>query len=465
MGSSMREEEDFLGKKSLPGSAYYGIQTQRAVENFPVTGRGESKEFIMAYVMLKIAAAEANMELDNLDLEKGSAIIKAALEILGGKLLDEFKVDLFQAGAGTSFNMNVNEVIANRALEILGRSKGEYNYLNPNDHVNRSQSSNDTFPTASHVAIVMEADKLLETLSKLSSSMYDQGNTMVSVPKSGRTHLMDAMPITLGDEFIAYSEAIKRAANRIKESRNHLLEIPLGGTATGNGVNTPPLYRETVIKKLSKLTSLSFEPAKNGMEALQSRSIMVAFSNSLAELAVELSRIANDLRIMGSGPTSGLNEIVLPPVQPGSSIMPGKVNPVMAECMNMICFQIMGNNSTVSLAGQAGQFELNVMTPVMILNILEALAMLNNYLPVFQEKCIEGIRANKKSIEDETGKNPSIATLLSPKLGYSEAAKLSKEALETDQSIRDLVVMKGLMTSEEADKFFDLDEISKNPYK
>lgn len=461
----MREEEDFLGKKTLPDSAYYGIQTQRAVENFPVTGRTESKQLIRAYVMLKIAAAEANMELDNLDPKKGSAIIEAANEILEGKLLDEFRVDLFQAGAGTSFNMNVNEVLANRALEILGYSKGDYTYLNPNDHVNRSQSSNDTFPTASHVAIVIEADKLIKTLTNLSSSIDKLGKNLVSVPKSGRTHLMDAMPVTIGDEFIAYGEAIKRAKEKIIESRNQLLEIPIGGTATGNGVNTPSLYRKTVIKRLIQLTSIPFIPARNGLEALQSRSIMVAFSSSLGELAVELSRIANDLRLMGSGPTSGLNEIILPPVQPGSSIMPGKVNPVMAECLNMICFQIMGNNSTVSMAGQAGQFELNVMTPVMTSNIMESMIMLNNYLPVFQKKCIEGIKANQTRIEDMAGKNPSIATLLSPKLGYSEAAKISKEALETDQSIKNLVVLKGLMTKEEADKFFDLDEISRNPYK
>jgi len=461
----MREEEDFLGKKTLPDSVYYGIQTQRAIENFPVTGRRESNELIKAYAMLKIAVAEANMELDNLDQERGHAIIEAAEEILNDKLLDMFRVDLIQAGAGTSFNMNVNEVIANRALEILGHSKGEYTYLNPNDHVNRSQSSNDTFPTASHIAIVIEADKLLKILSNLSGSMEKLGKTMVSIPKSGRTHLMDAMPITLGDEFIAYSTAIERARDRINDSRNQLLEIPIGGTATGNGVNTPPSYRKTVIKKLSEITALPWKPAKNGMEALQSRSIMVSFSGSLGELAVELSRIANDLRLMGSGPTSGLNEIVLPPVQPGSSIMPGKVNPVMAECMNMICFQIMGNNSTVSLAGQAGQFELNVMTPVMTSNILESLKILNNYLPVFQKKCIEGIKANKTSIKDRTAKNVSIATLLSPRIGYSEAAKISKEAQETDQTIKDLVVLKGLMTKEEADKFFDLDTISKNPYK
>ncbi len=461
----MRLEEDFLGKKSLPDTAYYGIQTKRAIENFPVTGRTESNQLILAYVMLKKAAAEANMELDNLDEKQGSAIIEAANEILEGKLLDQFRVDLFQAGAGTSFNMNINEVIANRALEIMGRTKGEYAYLNPNDHVNRSQSSNDTFPTASHIAILWEADKLHKVLLNLSCSLNNLGKTMLSIPKSGRTHLMDAMPVTLGDEFIAYGMTISRSMGRIKERRDQLLEIALGGTATGNGVNTPPLYRKTVIKKLSKIAALPLIPTKNGLEALQSRSQMVSFSASIGELAVELARIANDLRLMGSGPTSGINEIHLPPVQPGSSIMPGKVNPVMAECLNMICFQIMGNNTTVSLAGQAGQFELNVMTPVMTSNILESVIMLNNYLPVFQKKCIEGIVADETSINEKTGMNPSIATLLSPKLGYSVAAKISKEAVETKQSIKDLVVKKGIMTQEEADKFFNLEEISKNPYK
>lgn len=461
----MREEEDFLGKKTIPDSAYYGIQTLRAIENFPVTGRTESIQLIKAYVMLKKAAAEANMELDNLDMERGSAIVEAANEILADQFLDQFRVDLFQAGAGTSFNMNINEVIANRALEIMGHSKGDYTYLNPNDHVNRSQSSNDTFPTASHIAIIKEADKLYQVLSKLSSSLNILGKNTVSITKSGRTHLMDAMPVTLGDEFIAYGEAIKRARDRIKDSRDNLLEIAIGGTATGNGVNTPPNYRKTVIKKLSEITELPLRPAKNGLEALQSRSQMVSFSGSIGELAVELIRIANDLRFMGSGPTSGINEIQLPPVQPGSSIMPGKVNPVMAECLNMICFHIMGNNTTVSLAGQAGQFELNVMTPVMTSNILESVIILNNYLPVFQNKCVEGIKANKSSIEGITGMNPSIATLLSPLIGYSEAAKISKESIATKQSIKDLVILKGIMTHDEAEKFFDLHQISKNCYK
>jgi len=461
----MREEEDFLGKKTIPDSAYYGIQTLRAIENFPVTGRTESTQLIKAYVMLKKAAAKANMELDNLDMERGSAIIEAANEILADKLLDQFRVDIFQAGAGTSFNMNINEVIANRALEIMGRSKGDYAYLNPNDHVNRAQSSNDTFPTASHIAIINEADKLYKVLSNLSSSLNILGKNTVSITKSGRTHLMDAMPVTLGDEFIAYGEAIQRARDRIKDSRDNLLEIAIGGTATGNGVNTLPLYRKTVIKKLSEITALPLRPAKNGLEALQSRSQMVSFSGSIGELAVELVRIANDLRLMGSGPTSGINEIRLPPVQPGSSIMPGKVNPVMAECLNMICFHIMGNNTTVSLAGQAGQFELNVMTPVMTSNILESVIILNNYLPVFQNKCVEGIKADKSSIEGRTGMNPSIATLLNPLIGYSEAAKISKESIETKQSIKDLVVLKGIMTQEEAEKFFDLQKISKNCYK
>jgi aspartate ammonia-lyase len=459
----MREEEDSLGRKEIPESAYYGIQTLRAMENFPVTGRKESPELIKAYVILKKAAAMANMELDNLDERMALAIIKAADEILSGKLADQFKVDIFQAGAGTSFNMNVNEVLANRALEILGKKKGQYEYLSPNDHVNRSQSSNDTFPTASHIAIILEADNLIKVLNNLVKSFKILGSDL-TIPKSGRTHLMDAMPVTLGDEFIAYGEAIDRARDRIEYKRDQLLEIAIGGTATGTGVNTPPRYRETVIEKLSVITSLNLIPSKNSLEALQSRSQMLSFSGSLRELAIELIRIANDLRLMGSGPTSGLNEIHLPPVQPGSSIMPGKVNPVMAECLNMICFQIIGNDTTVSLASQAGQFELNVMTPVISSNIIESISLLNNYLPVFQIRCIEGIEADKEGIERVLGMNPSLATLLSPKIGYLNAAKISKEAMDKKLSIKELVVLKGLLSPEEADEIFDLKKISRNIY-
>ena len=459
-----RIEKDSLGEKEIPAMAYYGIQTQRAVENFPVSGRSESSELIKAYVIVKKAAALTNMEIDSLDKERGQAILKAADEILSGKFADQFPVDLFQAGAGTSFNMNINEVIANRALEVMGRERGEYKYLSPNDHVNKSQSSNDTFPTASHVAIILEADILLNVINKLSLSFKLKGEEMISKPKSGRTHLMDAMPVTIGDEFLAYMSAISRAGKRINERRNDLLEVSIGGTATGTGVNTPPLYREKVIKHLREITSLDLIPAINSHESLQSRSQMAAFSGALRELAIELIRIANDLRLMGSGPTAGLGDIILPPVQPGSSIMPGKVNPVMAECLNMVSYQIIGNDTTVSIAAQAGQLELNVMTPIMTSNILESLKLLNNYLPVFQSKSVEGIRTDEENLRNIAGMNPSLATLLSPKIGYLEAAEIAKEASKKKESIKDLVVKRGILSIEEADRMFNLEIISKNRY-
>ncbi len=460
----MRLEQDSLGEKEIPSEVYYGIQTLRAVENFPVSGRTERTELIYAYVTVKKAAALTNMKLGFLDHERGEAILKAAEDVLHGKLADQFPVDLYQAGAGTSFNMNINEVLANRALEILNRNKGEYDYLSPNDHVNASQSSNDTFPTASHIAIIKESDKLYKTLINLGGSFKLKGSKLSDMPKSGRTHLMDAMPVTLGDEFIAYGNAIIRAAKEIYEKRNNLLEIPIGGTATGTGVNTPVSYRDNVVKKLAELTSLDLIPANDSLEALQSRSQISNFSGALRELAHDLIRISNDLRLMGSGPTSGFAEINLPPVQPGSSIMPGKFNPVMAECLNMISFQIIGNDTTVSLAAQAGQFELNVMTPVMTSNILDSISFLNNYLPIFQTMCIEGITANKNRLRTIVEMNPSFATVLSPKIGYLKTAELVKQAIESKKSIRDLVVTRGILSEEEADKLLDLKTISKNLY-
>jgi len=461
----MRLEKDSIGEREIPDNAYYGIQTLRAMENFPVSGRHERPELIKAYILVKKAAAITNMELETLDNVRGEAIVKAADEIISGKLADQFPLDIFQAGAGTSFNMNINEVLANRALEILGEKRGQYDYLSPNDHVNQSQSSNDTFPTASHIAILFDADVLNIVLLNLAGAFKQKGKEISYIPKSGRTHLMDAVPVTIGDEFIAYSSAIKRAAERIRERRNDLLEVAIGGTATGTGVNSPPSYRKNVVKKLAELTSLKLIPANNSFEALQSRSQMAAFSGALRELALELIRIANDLRLMGSGPTSGLNEIVLPPVQPGSSIMPGKVNPVMAECLNMISFQIIGNDTAISLAVQAGQLDLNVMTPVMTSNILESTSMLNNYLPVFQSSCVEGIKVNEEQLQMVAGMNPILATLLSPKIGYLHAAELAEESMKTNQPLKDLVIAKGILSEEDANRLFNLETISKNRYR
>jgi aspartate ammonia-lyase len=458
----MRQERDSLGKREVPDEAYYGIQTLRAVENFFVTGRREPPELVRAYALVKEAAALANMELGVLDPPRGEAIVAAAAEVASGELADQFPVDIFQAGAGTSFNMNLNEVLANRALEILGRRRGEYGFLGPNDHVNLSQSSNDTFPTASHLAAIGEADRLSAHLRDLGLALGRKGEEFRSLPKTGRTHLMDALPVTLGDEFQAYAAAILRASARVRERRDGLLEVAIGGTATGTGAGSPEGFRDAVVRHLSRLTGLGLIPARDGLEALQSRSQIAAFSGALRELALELIRIANDLRLMGSGPTSGLDEIVLPAVQPGSSIMPGKVNPVMAECLDMIAFQVIGNDAALSLAAQAGQLELNVMAPLMTHTILDSLGMLNRYIPAFTARCIDGIRANDPRLMSSVGMNPALATLLSPRIGYLRAAEIAEEAMEKKRPIRDLAVEKGILTEREADALFNLKEISRN---
>jgi fumarase (EC 4.2.1.2) len=321
----MRKERDFLGVRELPDTAYYGVETLRALENFPVSGIPERPELIHAYIQVKKAAAFTNMDLGVLDRQIGEAIVRAGDEILEGHLADQFPVDVFQAGAGTSLHMNVNEVLANRALEIRGRSKGDYEYINPHIHVNRSQSTNDTFPTAAHLALIETTDRLLHALESLAAAFSRKGEEFCNLPKSGRTHLMDALPVTLGDEFQAYSTAIARSCADLRERRNALLEVPLGSTATGTGVTTPPGYRERVLFHLSRITGLPLTPARDSFDALQSRSLMASLSGALRGLSLELVRIANDLRLMGSGPVSGLAEISLPAVQPGSSIMPGKV--------------------------------------------------------------------------------------------------------------------------------------------
>ncbi len=460
----MRQERDPLGIRDVPAEAYYGIQTMRAMENFPVSGLREPPELIAAYAVIKKAAALTNMELGVLDLQRGRAIVTAADEILAGKFADQFPVDIYQAGAGTSFNMNMNEVIANRALEFLGKHRGDYEFLSPNDHVNRAQSTNDTFPTASHIAIIRGALSLDTVLADLAGALQKKGVAFALLPKTGRTHLMDAIPIMLGDEFSAYSAAVDRAAGRIRQRRDDLLEVAIGGTATGNGATTPAGYREKVIYTLRSLTGLDLIPARNSFEVLQSLSQMGAFSGSLKELSLELIRIANDLRLLSSGPVSGLDEIILPPVQPGSSIMPGKVNPVMAECADMIAFQIIGNDTAVSMAVQAGQLELNVMAPVIVHNILQSISLLTHYLPVFTLQCIEGIEVHKDRLVMNAGTNPVLATLLTQKIGYQRAAEIAEESRVNHTAVRDLAVEKGILTADEADALFNLQTIAGNRY-
>jgi len=451
----MRIEKDFLGSRKLPDKAYYGIQTLRAVENFPVSGVRQGPEIIISYACIKKAAAITNMKLGTLDEVRGKAIVRAAGEIMSGRLADQFPIDVFQAGAGTSTNMNVNEVIANRALESLGRRRGDYAYLSPNDHVNLGQSTNDTFPSASQIAIVSASKCLVKVTYDLADALDSKGEEFRNVLKSGRTHLMDALPISLGDEFGAYGAAVERAAERIELRQGELRELPIGGTAVGTGANAHPKFRETVLQELSRLCRMSFIPPRDAFEAMQSRALMVAFSSSLKELSIELTRIANDLRLLNSGPTTGFSEIVLPAVQPGSSIMPGKVNPVMAECLDMIAFRVIANDSAVTMAAQAGQLELNVMTPIMTHGILESVSILSNFLPVFQKKCVEGIAVSRECCKDYLERNSSMATFLVPKIGYVKAAEVAKEAMRRRRPVVEIALERKLITKKEAKDLFD----------
>ena len=452
-----RTEFDSLGEKKVPTGAYYGIQTLRAVENFPVSGIKVPTVFVYAYVMLKKAAAIANMHVDWLDKKVGNAIVTACDEVLTGKLSDQFVVDVFQAGAGTSFNMNVNEVIANRALELLGREKGDYKSVSPNDHVNMAQSTNDTFPTALHIATLLALQPLLVELEDLSRSFETLSQKYSEVIKSGRTHLQDALPVTIGQEFGAYASTIRKARDQLKTRSRLLAELALGGTAVGTGANAHSNFKDIAIAELNEMTGLDLYPAKNLFEALQSRNAVAAVSGALKELALELIRVANDLRLLSSGPTTGLSEIELPPVQPGSSIMPGKVNPVLAECLDMVAFQVVGNDLTVSLAVQAGQMELNVMMPVMMHNILQSIQLLTNFLPVFTKKCVMGITVNASRCFSYVENNPSLAVFLSPHIGYLEAAKIAKQALEEKRSVKEVAIEKGIITQEQAEEIFGTD--------
>ena len=450
-----RIEVDSLGEKAVPENAYFGVQTLRATENFPVSGIKAPLPFIRAYVMVKKAAALANAEVGWLFEEHKQAIVQVCDEVLDGKLLDQFVVDVYQGGAGTSFNMNVNEVLANRGLEILGKKKGDYKCLNPNDHVNMGQSTNDTFPTATHIAVLMALQPLIKELGGLAEAFEEQSRKHRKTAKSGRTHLQDAVPVTIGQEFSAYASALRNAAYQLKERQKNLYELALGGTATGTGANAHPRYKQIAIANLQKITGFPLKPAENAFEAMQSYRPVQTVSSALKELALELIRVANDLRLLSSGPTTGLAEIVLPPVQPGSSIMPGKVNPVMAECLDMVAFQVVGNDLTVAFAVQAGQLDLNVMMPVIMHNVLFSVQLLTNYLPVFRRKCVEGITVNEKRCAQYLEKNPALATFLSPHIGYLEAAKIAKQALDEGRSVKEVALEKGLLKPEDLERILD----------
>ena len=446
-----RSDRDSLGTVKIPSDAYYGPFTGRAVKQYHVTGQKPHTYLIRSFVMIKRSAAIANMKTKVLDRKRGNAIVKACDKILAGKYQDQFVVDMINSGAGTAFNMNTNEVIANIALKILGKGLGQYQHLHPNDHVNMSQSSNDTFPTAMHIAILFAVRDMIPAIDKLNKSLRKKAKQFASYKKVGRTHLMDALPITLGNEFASYATALTIARDGIILARKELEKLALGGTAVGTGANTPKGYRNIAIKELSKTSKLSLRAQQDMQYALQSRYAVANMSSALKNYAVELSKISNDIRLMASGPIAGLSELSIPAVHAGSSIMPGKVNPSLAECMNMICFSIIGNDTTVTIAAQAGQFELNVMLPVMLKSVLDSTDMLTNFLPIFSVNLIDGLDTNKQKLQDNIEKSPVIVTLLAPKIGYQKSADLFKESMKTGKTIRELVISKKLMTKKQVD--------------
>jgi len=446
-----RSDRDSLGTVKIPADAYYGPFTGRAIKQYHVTGQKPYPYLIKSFVMIKRSAAIANVKTKVLDRKRGNAIIKACDKILAGKYQDQFVVDMINSGAGTAFNMNTNEVIANVALKILGKKLGQYEYLHPNDHVNMSQSSNDTFPTAMHVAILFAIRDMLPVVDKLNSSLRKKAKQFSSYKKVGRTHLMDALPVTLGSEFDAYATSITKASHAIISSKQQLEQVALGGTAVGTGANTPKGYRKKAILELSKISKLDLIEQKNMQHSLQSKFAVTSASSSIRNLAIELGKISNDIRLMASGPVAGFGELEIPPVHAGSSIMPGKVNPSLAECMNMICYSVIGNDSTVALSAQAGQLELNVMLPVMLKSMLDSTDMLTNFLPIFSTNLIDGLSANKQKLQNNIEKSPVIVTLLAPKIGYQKSADLFKESMKTGKTIRELVISKKLMTKKQVD--------------
>lgn len=456
---SSRVDRDSLGNITVPANAYYGPFTTRAKQQYTVTGQTAHICLIKAFVMVKRSAALANKSLRLLDGEIADAIIRSCDEILDGKFIDQFVLDSVNSGAGTAFNMNCNEVIANRSLENLGKQKGEYEIISPNDHVNMSQSSNDTFPTAMHIAILLNSVELLSAIELVINTFSKKAEEFKDIVKIGRTHLMDALPVTLGNEFEEYAFSLKRAKQMVTLAGKHLENVGLGGTAVGTGANAPKGFRESAIKNLSEITRLDLKPSENMFYSLQSKFEVSTYSSSLRNLALELIKMANDIRLMASGPVAGFSEILIPPVHAGSSIMPGKVNPSLAECLNMICFNVVGNDVSVAMAAQAGQLELNVMLPGMLKCVLDSMDMLKNFLPIFAKNMIEGIKVNRDKIESYVEKSPTLVTLLNPYIGYLQAAEIYKESIKTKESIKELILRRGLMTKEEIERIFSKENI------
>lgn len=458
-----RTEHDLLGEREVPHEVYYGIQTLRGMENFNISGVTISfyPLLIEALAAVKMAAAKANNDLGLLSKPITDAIVQACREIMSGKYHGYFVIDMVQGGAGTSTNMNANEVIANRALEILGYEKGDYKYCHPNNHVNLSQSTNDVYPTAIKLAIINSNKKLIEVLQCLIDSFHKKAKEFSNVIKMGRTQLQDAVPMTLGQEFEAYAVTLEEEIARLEENAKLFLEVNMGATAIGTGINADPDYGKKCIEHLREITGLNVVLARNLVEATQDTGAFVIYSSAVKRLAVKLSKICNDLRLLSSGPRTGLHEINLPPMQPGSSIMPGKVNPVIPEVVNQIAFKVIGNDLTVTLAAEAGQLELNVMEPIIVQSIFESIEMLKNGMSTLKYKCIDGITANEQRCRSLVENSIGLITALNPYLGYEVSTKIAKEAMETNRGVYELVLEKNLMSKEELDRILSPENMIK----
>ena len=454
--TATRIERDPLGELPVPAGALWGIQTERARHNFPISNLRPLPAFVDAVIWIKKAAALTHRDTGRLDEKLASAIIRAADEVLAGGHREHFVVDPYQAGAGTSHNMNCNEVLANRANELLGGKRGEYKPVHPNDHVNMAQSTNDVIPTAMRLAALSQLKGLTEALTRLARAFLTKGKAFDGIVKSGRTHLQDATPIRLGQEFTAYGHTIERNRERINRTADNLRDLGIGGTAVGTGLNAEPEYPGLMVTHLRAITDLELREGKDRIQLMQSMGDPAAFSGALRTYAADLGKIASDLRLMASGPRTGFAEIVLPPVQPGSSIMPGKVNPSIPEMVNQVCFQVIGNDVTIATAAEAGQLELNVMMPVIAHNLLFSAMILTNATRVLAERCVEGIEADAAQCAYWLERSPALVTALAPKIGYAEAANLAKEAVAKNVTVRQLVVEKGLLKGKELEEVLDL---------
>jgi aspartate ammonia-lyase len=464
MTNNDRTEKDSMGEKQIPADVYYGIQTLRATENFPISGIKPLATYVDACVLIKKATAIANGELNCISQDISQAIVQAADEVLNGKLRDQFVVDVYQAGAGTSHHMNVNEVLANRALEILGDEKGNYQRVSPNDHVNYGQSTNDVIPTAIRVGALLALDRTLyPALAKAIAALAQKATEFQDIVKSGRTHMQDAVPVRLGEGFRAWEIILTEHLQRIKLAATDLHKLGLGGSATGTGLNTHPQYRQRVAQLLGELIQQPLQPAPHLMAAMQSMSPFVNVSGSLRNLAQDLVKISHDLRLMDSGPKTGFKEIQLPAVQPGSSIMPGKYNPVMAEMTSMVCFQVMGYDTAIAFAAQAGQLELNVMMPLIAYDLIHSIEILGNTIDSLSQRCLSGISARGDRCLAYAESSLALVTALNPQIGYLKAADVAKKSLETGKSLREIVLEEGLMSEEQLAEVLDLSKMSQIP--